>query len=123
MPQRLPVAKNMENDSKIQKMVEEAEKFKEEDEKNAARIQSKNQLENYCFSMKNSINDEKIKEKVEQEDKDTITKTLEDALKWLDDNQEADKEVFENKQKEVEEICKPIMMKLFTNYDRTRRFD
>ena len=69
--------------------------------------------ENYCFSMKNSINDDKIKEKVKQEDKETITKTLEDALKWLDDNQEADKEVFENKQKEVEEICKPIMMKLY----------
>ncbi len=97
----------------IERMVEEAEKFKDEDEKNAARIQSKNQLENYCFSMKNSINDEKIKEKFDEEDKEKITKTIDEALKWLDNNQEADKETFENKQKEVEDVCKPIMMKIY----------
>ena len=39
-------------------MVSEAEKFKEEDEKEAARVQAKNQLESYAYSLKNTINDD-----------------------------------------------------------------
>jgi len=59
----------------IERMVNEAEKFKGEDEKIKKRIEAKNGLENYCFTMKNTLNDEKLKEKFTEEDKTTIEET------------------------------------------------
>lgn len=53
----------------IERMVNEAEKFKGEDEKVKKRIEAKNALENYCFSMKNTLNDEKLRDKFTEEDK------------------------------------------------------
>ena len=57
----------------VERMVAEAEKFKEEDDKNAARIEAKSKLENYCYSVKNSMNDEKLKDKISEEDKSSVT--------------------------------------------------
>merc|ERR1711998_147680 len=56
----------------VERMVQEAEQFKAEDEQNAARIQAKNGLENYCYSLKNSLNDEKLAGKIEESDKKTV---------------------------------------------------
>merc|ERR1712025_1259975 len=92
----------------VERMVAEAEKYKAEDEANASRIQAKNGLENYCYSMKNTLNDEKLKGKVSEEDKATIIGKVEETIKWLDANQENEKEENEAKQKELEEICNPI---------------
>merc|ERR1712139_93369 len=58
---------------------------------NASRIQAKNGLENYCYSMENTMNDEKLKGKVSEEDKATIMGKVEETIKWLDANQEARK--------------------------------
>ena len=96
----------------VEKMVADAEKFKEEDEKNAAKIEAKSKLENYCYSLKNSINDEKLQDKISSEDKDTLTNNIEETLKWLDDNQTGEVEDYDTKQKELEGICSPIMMKV-----------
>merc|ERR1719198_1558786 len=68
-------------------------------------IHAKNGLENYCYSMKNTMNDEKLKGKVSEEDKATIMGKVEETIKWLDANQENEKEEYEAKQKELEEIC------------------
>jgi heat shock 70kDa protein 1/2/6/8 len=97
----------------VEKMVADAEKFKEEDEKNAAKIEAKSKLENYCYSLKNSINDEKLQDKISSEDKDTLTNNIEETLKWLDDNQTGEVEDYDTKQKELEGICSPIMMKVY----------
>jgi L1 cell adhesion molecule like protein len=59
----------------IEKMVHEAEKYKNEDDKIKRRIEAKNGLENYCFQMKNTLNDEKLKEKFTAEDKKLIEET------------------------------------------------
>jgi len=98
----------------VERMVAEAEKYKAEDEANASRIQAKNGLENYCYSMKNTMNDENLKGKVSEEDKATIMGKVEETIKWLDANQENEKEEYEAKQKELEEICNPIMQKMYS---------
>ena len=97
----------------VEKMVQEAEKFKEEDEKNAAKIEAKSKLENYCYSLKNSVNDEKLQDKISSEDKETITNNIEETLKWLDEHQSEEVESYDTKQKELESVCSPIMMKIY----------
>jgi len=97
----------------IEKMVAEAERYKEEDARNKDRIEAKNGLENYAYSMKNSLNDEKIKDKVTDEDRTAIEGACDEALKWLDEHQGAEKEEFEAQQKKIEGIANPIMMKLY----------
>merc|ERR1712146_221871 len=63
--------------------------------------------------MKNTMNDEKLKGKVSDEDKATIMGKVEETIKWLDSNQENEKEEYEAKQKELEEVCNPIMQKMY----------
>ncbi|KAF4756585.1 70-kilodalton heat shock protein, partial [Perkinsus olseni] len=97
----------------IDRMVDEAEKYKAEDEANKEKIEAKNGLENYCYTLKNTLQDEKLKDKISDEDKAAIEKAVDEALEWLDKNQLAEKEEFEHKQKEVEGIVNPIMMKVY----------
>mmetsp|Transcript_21673 Transcript_21673/g.18453 ORF Transcript_21673/g.18453 Transcript_21673/m.18453 type:complete len:126 (+) Transcript_21673:56-433(+) len=94
-------------------MVNEAEKYKAEDEANKQKIEAKNGLENYCFTLKNTLQEEKLKDKFSADDKEAIEKAVTEALEWLDKNQLAEKEEFEHKQKEIEAIVNPIMMKVY----------
>merc|ERR1712075_43160 len=68
---------------------------------------------NYCFTMRNTLNEEKLKDKFEGGDKEKIEKAVQDALDWLDKNQLAEKDEFEGKQKELEGVVNPIMMKVY----------
>ncbi|KAG0671115.1 70-kilodalton heat shock protein [Pichia californica] len=97
----------------IERMVSEAEKFKEEDEKEATRIASKNQLESYAYSVKNTSSEKAFEEKVSAEEKEEITKACEETISWLDANQTASKEEFDERQKELEQIVNPIMTKFY----------
>merc|ERR1712107_261106 len=108
-------AKNQGRLSKeeIERMVNDAEKFKEEDNKQKDRISAKNGLESYCFNMKTTIEDEKMADKISEDDKKKITDKCDDAIKWLDANQLAEVEESQKKQKEVEAVCNPIITKLY----------
>merc|ERR1712137_1008846 len=97
----------------IERMVADAEKYKAEDEVNKNKIEAKNSLENYCFTMRNTLNEEKLKEKFEGGDKEKIEKAVQDTLDCLDKNQLAEKDEFEAKQKELEGVVNPIMMKVY----------
>ena len=97
----------------IEKMVNDAEKFKADDEKQKERISSKNGLESYCFNMKTTIEDEKMKDKISDDDRKAINDKCDEAIKWLDANQLAEVEEFNEKQKEVEAVCNPIITKLY----------
>merc|ERR1712167_388 len=99
--------------AEIDRMVSEAEKFKAEDEANKGKVEAKNGLENYCFTMRNTLQEDKLKDKFEAGDKEAIEKAVQDALDWLDKNQLAEKDEFEAKQKEVEGVVNPIMMKVY----------
>jgi len=96
----------------IERMVSEAEKYKADDDAQRAKVEAKNGLENYCFTMKNSMNDENIKGKLEASDIEQVNTAIDETLQWLDNNQMAEKEEFDSKQKEIEEICTPIMTKV-----------
>jgi L1 cell adhesion molecule like protein len=96
----------------IERLVEEAERYRAEDEANKNRIEAKNSLENYLFQIKNTLNDEKMEGKIPEEDKEKINKVVTETTKWLDENQSETKEEFEKKQKEVESIFTPIISKL-----------
>lgn len=97
----------------IEKMVRDAEKFKDEDDKQRDRLQAKNALESYAFNMKSTIEDEKLKDKISQEDRDKVMEKCNEIIKWIDGNQLADKEEFEHKQKDLEKVCMPIVTKLY----------
>merc|ERR1719473_25689 len=97
----------------IDRMVNEAEKYAAEDEANKQKIEAKNGLENYCYSMRNTLSEEKLQDKFEGDDKDKIEKALQETLDWLDRNQMAEKDEFDAKQKELEAVVNPIMMKVY----------
>merc|ERR1712176_485469 len=99
--------------AEIDRMVQEAEKYRAEDESTKLKVEAKNGLENYCFTMRNTLNEEKLKDKFEPGDKEKIEAAVQDALDWLDKNQLAEKEEFEAKQKELEGVVNPIMMKVY----------
>merc|ERR1712214_59822 len=85
----------------IEKMVNDAEKFKADDEKQKERISSKNGLESYCFNMKSTLDDEKAKDKISESDRKIVNDKCDETIKWLDMNQTAEVEEFNEKQKEV----------------------
>jgi heat shock protein 1/8 len=97
----------------IEKMVNDAEKYKNEDEKQKLRIAAKNGLESYCFQMKSTVEDEKLKDKLSADDRKIITDKCTELIAWLDANQLAETEEFEHKQKEIEGVCNPIITRLY----------
>jgi len=97
----------------IDRMVDEAEKYKEQDDKQREKISAKNNLESYAFNLKQTVEDEKIKEKLTTEDKSTVLEKAKEVIEWLDNNQTAEKDEFEDKQKELEQVAMPIMSKIY----------
>lgn len=97
----------------IERMVNEAEKYRNEDDKQKECISAKNALESYCFNMKATMEDDKLKDKLSDSDKTLIMDKCNDTIKWLDANQLADKEEYEHRQKELESVCNPIITKLY----------
>ncbi|XP_066498729.1 heat shock cognate 70-kd protein, tandem duplicate 3 [Hoplias malabaricus] len=97
----------------IERMVQEADKYKAEDDLQREKIAAKNSLEAYAFNMKNSVEDENMKGKISEEDKKKVLEKCNQAINWLENNQLADKEEFEHQLKELEKVCNPIITKLY----------
>jgi heat shock protein 5 len=96
----------------IERMIQEAEERKEEDEATKARVDAKNELEGLAYSMKNQVADkEKLGGKLSEEDKEAVTTACDDTISWLDSNQDAEAEALQEKKKELEEIIHPITSK------------
>ncbi|TIA56927.1 heat shock 70 kDa protein [Aureobasidium pullulans] len=93
----------------IERMLSEAEKYKEEDEAEAARIGAKNGLESYAYSLKNTISDPKVEEKLPADDKEKLQAKINETVEWIDSNTTATKEEYESQQKELEGVANPIM--------------
>ncbi|CAI0402779.1 unnamed protein product [Linum tenue] len=97
----------------IERMVQEAERYKAEDEEVKKKVEAKNSLENYAYNMRNTIKDEKIAGKLDSADKEKIEKAVEETVQWLDGNQLAEVEELEDKLKELEGLCNPIIAKMY----------
>ena len=97
----------------IERMLAEAEKFKEEDEAEGRRVAAKNGLESYAYSLRNTLSDSKVDEKLDASDKETLRTEIDKIVSWLDENQQATREEYEEHQKELEGVANPIMMKFY----------
>jgi len=97
----------------IERMVKDAENFKKQDEEARERVEAKNKLENYAFSVKNTTNEDALKDKLSADDKASISAAVDDVLKWLDSNQSASKDEFDHRYSELEGKVNPIMSKLY----------
>merc|ERR1711975_196732 len=97
----------------IERMVNDAEKYKAQDEAMREKVNAKNGLESYAFNLKSSVDDDKFKDKISDEDKKTIQEKCDEVLSWMDANPSAEKDEIEAKQKEIEGVANPIMSKLY----------
>jgi len=93
----------------IERMVQEAEKFKAEDDANKNRVEAKNGLENYCYTLKTSISSPEAEGKIPAAKMAKLDGAIDETLAWLDSNLTAEKEEFEEKQKSLEAIALPIL--------------
>jgi len=98
---------------KIEQMVADAEKYAADDKKQADRVAAKNGLESYAYQLKNSVDEEGVKDKLSPEDKKTIQDKASEVISWLDNNQTAEVDEFEDKKKELESVANPIMTKMY----------
>merc|ERR1712008_301289 len=98
----------------IEQMIKDAEMFADEDKKLKERVESRNELESYAYSLKNQINDkEKLGSKLSEEEKTTMEEAIDEKIKWLEDNAEGEAEDFKAQKKELEDIVQPIIAKLY----------
>lgn len=100
------------SEEEIERMVREAEEFAEQDEAEKTKVQARNELEAYLYNLKNSITDTLVG-KLSDDDKSTLTTTIDAALVWLEDHPAAEKVDYDEKQKEVEQVANPILKKAY----------
>merc|ERR1712003_506107 len=103
------------SEEEIERMVREAEEFAEEDKKVKERIDARNGLESYLYNLKNTLDDDEkgLADKLSPEDKKELQDMIDETLDWMDENPEAEKEDYDEKQKEVENIADPIMKNMY----------
>ena len=98
----------------IERMIADSEKYADEDKAIKEKIDAKNQFENYIYQMKNSVDDkDKLADKISEDDKSTIKDALTDASDWLNANSDAEKDDFEDKLKELQRVCDPIISAVY----------
>jgi heat shock protein 5 len=97
------------SEEEIERMVQEAEEFAEEDKRTKDRIDGRNALESYCYQLKTTLEDEEKPLDISEEDRESMDEAIKETLEWLDDNQEAEKEDYDAKQKELEAVANPII--------------
>jgi L1 cell adhesion molecule like protein len=97
----------------IEKMVKDAEKFAAEDDAHKKKVEAKNGLESYAYNLRNTLNDEKFKDKIDSGDKDKLDAKIKEITSWIDQNDSAEVDEYEEKKKELESVSNPIMMKLY----------
>jgi len=93
----------------IDRLVQDAEKYKQDDENQLKRVQAKNSLETYAYGVKSALSDSR---NVSEDKKKPVLEKVDEVLKWLDNNQTAEQEEFDERKKELEGICGPIMMEM-----------
>jgi len=98
----------------IERMINDAEKFADEDAKLKSKVEARNELESYAYSLKNQIGDkEKLGGKLSDEEKEKIEEIINEKIAWLEENQEAEAEDLKAQKKEMEDIIQPIIAKLY----------
>lgn len=95
-------------------MLQDAEQFSEADKLVKERLDSLHQLENYLHSVRNQIDDkQKLKDKLPDTDKTTITDALKETQDWLSSNLDADKNALEERMEDLQKIISPLIAKVY----------
>jgi endoplasmic reticulum chaperone BiP len=107
-------------EQEIQRMIEEAEKYAEEDAKVKGRVDARNGLESYLFNLRNTLSDsdssgDGIASKISSQDKKELEDMIDETLDWMESNPEAEKDDFDGKQKEMEQIANPILRNVYAS--------
>ncbi|CAB3382891.1 Hypothetical predicted protein [Cloeon dipterum] len=98
----------------IDRMIKDAEKFADEDKKLKERVEARNELESYAYSLKNQLGDkDKLGAKVSDSDKTKMEEAIDEKIKWLEENQDVDSEDYKKQKKELEDVVQPIIAKLY----------
>merc|ERR1711982_135860 len=98
----------------IERMINDAEKFAEEDAELKSKVEARNELESYAYSLKNQLSDkEKLGGKLSDDEQSKIEEIINEKIKWLEDNTDASAEDLEAQKKEMEDIVQPIIAKLY----------
>merc|ERR1711907_906599 len=98
----------------IERMVNDAEKFADEDKALKEKVEARNELEGYLYGLKNQVKDkEKLGGKLSEEDTETVLEAVNEGIDWLDENQDADAEEYKAQKKEVEDIVSPIISSIY----------
>ena len=100
----------------IDRMLKEADRFKAEDQAHAERVVARNTFESYAYSVKRTVEDDKLQSRLGQ-DRDKVRDAVDKALSWLAGNEEASKEELEGRRKDLEDLCRPVIMKIYQNQD------
>merc|ERR1712070_1045995 len=107
-------------------MIDEAERMIDEDKEIKEKIDARNSLDNYIYQMRNSIEDkDRLADKLDEDDKSTIMEAITDAQDWLNANPESQKDDYEDKLKDLQSTCDPIISKIYQNQggQNTEEFD
>jgi endoplasmic reticulum chaperone BiP len=100
----------------IERMIKDAERFADDDKKLKERVEARNELESYAYSLKNQIGDkEKLGGKLSDEEKKKMEEAIDEKIKWLEDNQDTEPEEYKKQKKELEDVVQPIIAKLYAN--------
>ena len=97
----------------VERKVKEAEQFKEEDERNAARVEAKNNLEGYCYSVRKTFDEEKLKAEFTEDEKTSVLAKVDESLEWLNSNPSASKDDYSTRLKDLEDLFNPIMQRVY----------
>ena len=97
----------------IERMTQDAEKYQEEDKKFKECIEAKNGLEAYCFQIRSTLTDDKLKDKFAEDTVKPVVDRATEVLQWLENNKSAEVEEFEKRRKELEELFNPIMQEVY----------
>nr|AAK29100.1 heat-shock protein 70 [Tetrahymena thermophila] len=101
------------SDSEIQNLIKEPEKYKAEDEAIKKKLDAKNNLESYVFSIRNTLNDQKLKDKINKEERQNLEQLIDQTFQWIESNQDVEAEFYKQKQTNLEESFNPIMMRIY----------
>ena len=104
----------------IERMVKEAEENAEIDRIARQNVEAKNQLEAYLYSVRSTVNDS-MKDKIKEEDKDLITKKVNEILQWVEENGSETKEAYDEKRKELESIASPIIEAVYKSQQNSSK--
>ena len=97
----------------IDRLVKQAEEFRAQDEVEKKKVEARNEYENYIYQIRNSLSDEKLKDKFSAEDKAKIDEALKTHQQWMEGHHEASTEEYEAQRKQLESVYQPIIMKVY----------